>query len=79
MSIQNWLGSSAFLEGQILLCHYEFEKKNMFRLVYINLILRDGDQNEYRKFCAFFLMDFIVGIMGLCASAKPDQTMQIFV
>ena len=29
-------------------------KKDMFRLVYIKLILRGGDQNEYRKVLHFF-------------------------
>jgi hypothetical protein len=47
-------------------------KKNMFRLVYIKLILRDGDQNEYRKVLHFFLTNFVVVVVGPCASAKPD-------
>jgi hypothetical protein len=42
-------------------------KKNMFRLVYIKLILRDGDKNEYRKVLHFFLTDFVV-VMGPCIS-----------
>jgi len=42
--------------------------------IYIKSILRVRDQNEYRKFLHFFLKDVVV--MGLCTSAKPDQTMQ---
>ena len=30
------------------------------------MILRDGDQNEYRKILRFFLTDFIIIAMGLC-------------
>jgi hypothetical protein len=45
-------------------------KKNMFRLVYIKLILRDGDQNEYRKVLHFFLTDLVVVVVGPCVSGS---------
>jgi hypothetical protein len=42
----------------------------MFRLVYIKLILRDGDQNEYRKVLHFFLTDLVVVVVGPCISGS---------
>ena len=66
-TIQNQLGSfGALLEPDFSPAIMSL-KKTMFRLVYKNLILRDGDQNEYRKILHFFLTDFVV-IVGLCVS-----------